>query len=193
MNGVDCGINVNVAIRHVNKDTGEIKEWEGHNIATRTMVLGIYKYLRGDFAKNDTEDDMYDYFPQFLILGAGNTPATYDDTVLETPLNKDGDKDDTPPYTTGSQVWRFEVGSSGYSDSTRTITLPLRFYVGSNELAGTTAKPTEIWEVGLISKNGNLCARYVIKPEDNPPILKAENDFIDVLWEISITAIQPAS
>ena len=155
--GIDCGINVNVAIRHVNKDTGVIREFEGHNIATRNMILGIYKYLRGDFAKDNTEDDMYDYFPQFLILGAGDTPATYNDNTLTYPLYKDGSIDDSPsPYTQGSVLARYEVGSSGYSDSTRTITLPLRFYVPSNELAGTSADPTIIKEVGLVSKNGNL-------------------------------------
>lgn len=189
MNGIDCGINANVAIRHVNKRTGEVKEWEGHNIATRTMILGIYKFLRGDFAKENTEDDMYDYFPQFLIVGAGNAPTTYDDSVLEYPLYRDGSIDDSPsPYTEGSILAKFEVGSSGYSDSTRTITLPLRFYINSNDLAGTTANPTIIKEVGLVSKNGNLCARYVL----DTPIEKTEDDFIDALWEISITAVQPA-
>lgn len=187
MQGVDFNINANVAIRHVNKDTGKIEEFYGHNLATKTMTLGIFKFLRGDFAKADTEDSMDDFYPYYLICGASDEPVLFNDTSLKIPLYKDGSKDDTPyPYSVGTIIYKKGIGSTSYGENSNTITLQLRFYIPTNALDGTTENPTQIKEVGLATRNLQLCARFVIP---NGGIEKADNDFVDVLWEIAITSV----
>lgn len=185
MQGIDFNINANVAIRCVDKNTAKYKEWYGHNLATKTMALGIFKFLRGDFDIGGSEDSMKSFYPFYLVMGNSNNPVTFEDTSLGAPLYEDGSKDSTPPYTVGTKIQTIDIGSNGFSESTNTLTLPLRFYVPTNVLDGTTAKPTIIKEVGLYTPNHQLCARFVL----DTPIEKKENDFIDVVWEISITTI----
>lgn len=187
MQGIDYNVNVNVGIRVVDGNTGKYKEVFGHNLATKQMSLGIFKFLRGDFDVTNTEDTMKDFYPKYFVVGCSTNPVSFTDTSLGQYLYYDGSKDDNPPYSVGTELDRISVGSNGYEENSNTITLSLRFYVPSDVLAGTTADPTVIKEVGLITPNHQLCARYVLPQADW--IEKKENDFIDVIWDISITSI----
>lgn len=185
MQGIDFKLNVNVGIRVVDGNTGKYKEYFGHNLGTKQMSLGVFKFLRGDFDRKNTEDVMADFYPHFFVVGYSDNPTSFTDTSLGQYLYYDGSKDDSPPYSVGTDLEKICVGSSGYNESSTTITLSLRFYIASDVLAGTTDDPTVIKEIGLLTPNHQLCARYVMPT----PIEKKENDFIDVVWDISITSI----
>lgn len=209
MNGVDIGITSNVSIRVVNGDNGEYKEIQGHNLATKQMLLGIWSFLRGMFvlpdnstlqAAKDVSKSVQSYCPYFLRVGAGTSDVSFDDYKLDDPLYVDGTIDDLPyPYTQGTDVYEKHYDSADYLEEfSDSITLQLKFYIPSDVLPGTAVKTVSITEWALYSKgdsedshNGFLLARFVPKDENHDPIVieKGENDFIDVLWEITLHSI----
>ena len=176
--GAEFGITSNVHVRIVDSKTGKYKEYSGHNKATRSLLLGLYNFLRGRESATT-----YDYAPNELSVGAGTQSPTFLDNHLQIPLYSDGTKVDH--YRSGTTVYKTEQRGKDYHEDTNSVTLAIKFYIESNELAGDQDDPTPISELGLYSKGGILLARYVF-PE---VILKGENDFVYILWEISLTSI----
>lgn len=206
MNGIDIVLGSTTSIRVVNSKTGEYKEFQGHNLATKQMLLGLFNFLRRNFLlpenptnaqiKNVTET-IRSYCPFFLRVGAGTTNASFTDDSLEYPLYTDGTVNDSPkPYTQGTEVWYKQYDAAEYAEEvSESVTLRLKFYIPSDVLAGTSSIPTEINEWALYSEgsgdhkeNGYLLSRFVPKDENQDPITvyKGEFDFIDVLWEITL-------
>lgn len=178
LKGIEVGITSNVYIRIINGNTGEYKDIVGHNKATRSLLLGMYNFLR---AKEGTTS--YDYAPNRLRVGYGTSSPIFTDTDLQIPMYADGSLSDN--YTTGSILYNTPQRGKEYLEGTNSIGLGIKFYMDSKDLEGTTADPTEINELGLYSESGILLARYKL-PET---IEKHENDFVDILWEITMTSI----
>lgn len=178
IHGVELGITSNVFIRVIDGNTGKYREYSGHNKATKSLLLGLYNFLRG--RENTTS---YDYAPNWLRVGYGTQTPTFLDTVIQIPMYIDGDPSDN--YTTGTDVYQTIQRGKDYLEDTNSITLAVKFYIASNELAGSSTTPIEINEIGLFSRGGIMLARYVLPDA----IEKYDNDFIDITWEISMTSI----
>jgi len=206
MNGIDIVVGSTTYIRVVNSKTGDYKEIQGHNLATKQMLLGLYNFLRRNFLlpenptnaqANDVTESMRSYCPFYLRVGAGTTNPSFTDDHLEYPLYIDGSVNDSPsPYTQGTEVYYKQYDAAEYGEEvSESVTLRLKFYIPSNVLSGTSSISTEITEWALYSQgsgdhpeDGYLLSRFVPKDEHNNPIVteKGPYDFIDVLWEITL-------
>lgn len=180
LHGEELGITSNVYIRVINGKNGDYKDIIGHNKATKSLLLGMYKLLRGDFKEDNTS---FDYAPQWLKVGESSTTPTFTDTRLWLPLYEDGTQANN--YDDGTIEYKTRQRGKEYTEGTNSITFSVKFYMESNDLPGTVSTPTTITEVGLFSDANILLARYVL----DEPIEKYDTDFVDILWEVTITSL----
>lgn len=182
MKGIEVAFTTNVSIRVINGNDGSYKDYFYHNKATKSLLLGMWKFLRGDITQNNAND----YAPNWLEVGAGTSTPLFTDTKLQTPLYEDGTQADH--YQSGTVIFASPQRGKDYTEDTNSITFGVKFYLESEDVAGTQADPTPINEMGLYSGGDApkiLLARVVF----DDTIEKHENDFVDILWEISMTAV----
>ena len=176
----DAGFNigVNVQLTKRDKNTGRIlQQVKGHNRCLRNELLGIAKWLNGEF--NDTQSYLlhYNWIPRYL--GVGTNQASLDSSgsvTTEVTVN------DTKLLSEISPRMKLP-------ERNKIITRSTQDYV---QLVIVSYLPSELYnnqtiaEAGLFSKaSGNNCL-FRIAFEGIP---KTEDSVIEVNWTITIISV----
>lgn len=176
----DAGFNigVNVQLTKRDKKTGKIlQQVKGHNRCLRNELLGIAKWLNGEF--NDTQSYLlhYNWIPRYL--GVGTNQATLDSTgsvTTEVTVN------DTRLLSEISPRMKLP-------ERNKIITRSTQDYV---QLVIVSYLPSELYndqtiaEAGLFSKaSGNNCLFRIAFDGIN----KTEDSVIEVNWTITLISI----
>lgn len=170
------GINVKLTKR--DKKTGKILETrEGHNKCLKMQLMGIVKWLNGEF--NDTQSYLlhYDWIPRYLGVGTNiatstspigiSSEVTINDTRL---LNEISPRMKLPDRNTV-----VNRSTQNYVQLIITTYLPEEYYNGET-----------IAEAGLFSREtGNNCLFRIVF--DGIP--KTEDSVIEVSWTISVISV----
>lgn len=177
----DAGFNVGVNVRITKRDkmTGRvIEERKGHNRCLKMQLMGIVKWLNGEFNPTQSYLSNYDWIPRYLGVGTNTATST------------------TPPG----------IGSEVTIDDTRLLNeisprlkLPERNKVINRssqsyiQLVIATYLPEELYvnetisEAGLFSQEtGNNCL-FRIAFE---PIKKTTDSVVEVNWTISVISVE---
>ena len=165
-----------------NKDTGRILETrEGHNKCLRTTLLGIAKYLNGEFNPTQPHLYYYDWIPRYL--GLGTNEATIDNTGTVTSTVNINDtrllSELSPRIKLNDTNTVVNRSSNQYVQVVISTYLPEHIY-----------NDAEISEAGLFSKaSGNNCLFRIVFD----PIKKTPDSVIEVNWTISIISVDSAN
>lgn len=174
--GFTMGVNVQLTKR--DKKTGKIlQKVQGHNRCLRNQLLGMAKWLNGEF--NDTQSYLlhYNWIPRYL--GIGTNEATYE-----------SDSTVTREVTVNDTRLLSEISPRVKLPERNTIiTKSTQDYV---QLVIVTYLPSELYnnkticEAGLFSKaSGNNCLFRIAFDG----IEKTEDSVIEVNWTISIISV----
>lgn len=176
----DAGFNigVNVHIKKIHKRTGKIiTERKGHNRCLRSQLMGITKFLNGEYNETQPQLQYYDWIPRYLGVGtniaAGSTPAG---VSTHTSIN------DTQLLHEISPRVKLPEKNKIINRSTQSyIQLVITTYLPENYYNGQI-----ISEAGLFSKaTGNNCL-FRITFEGIP---KDPDSVIEISWTISIISV----
>lgn len=180
LNAKDAGFNVGVNVRITKRDkqTGRILEQrEGHNKCLRMTLLGLAKYLNGEF--NPTQPHLYyfDWIPRYLAVGTN--VATLDSAVgVSTEVNINDTRllnELSPRIKLPDRNTIINRSNHSYIQLVISTYLPESYYNGQ-----------EISEAGLFSKaNGNNCLFRIAFDK----IKKTEESVIEINWTISIISV----
>lgn len=178
----DAGFNIGVNVRITKRDkrTGRILETrEGHNRCLKMQLMGIVKWLNGEF--NDTQPFLlhYDWIPRYLAVGtniasggSGAAGVTSEVTVNDTQLLHEL----SPRIKLPERNKIINRSTQSYIQLIIATYLPEKDYVGET-----------IGEAGLFSKDsGNNCL-FRITFE---PIVKEEDTVVEVNWTISVISLE---
>ena len=171
-------IGVNVRIIQRNAKTGRIlAQREGHNRCLKMQLLGITKWLNGEF--NDTQDYLlhYDWIPRYLAVGTNQ--ATMDSSPG---ITSEVNVNDTrllselqPRMKLPERNKIINRSTQAYTQLVITSYLPQEYYNGQT-----------IREAGLFSKeSGNNCLFRIVF--DGIP--KTEDSVIEINWIISVISV----
>ena len=175
----DAGYTVGVNVRLTKRDkhTGAVLETrEGHNRCLRMELMGITKFLNGEF--NDTSyTAAQDWIPRYLGLGTNIASVDSDSHIKqEVHINDTRLLDEISP--------RLKL-----PDRNTIVNRTAQSYV---QLVITTYLPEELYngqtirEAGLFSKaSGNNCLFRIVFDE----ITKERDSVVEVTWTISIISI----
>lgn len=177
----DAGFNVGVNVRLTqrNAKTGRVMETrEGHNTCLKMQLMGIVKWLNGEF--NDTQDYLlhYDWIPRYLAVGTNQ--ATYESSEG---VKSEVNVNDTRLLTEISPRIPLPERNKVINKSTqRYIQLVITTYIPSEYYNGET-----ISEAGLFSRaTGNNCLFRIVFDGIN----KTEDSVIEVSWTISVISVE---
>ena len=171
-------VGVNVDIKGIDKNTGEIKiHRRGHNRCLKLQLMGIAKFLDGQFNKSNPEKTYYDWIPRYLAFGTNM--AAYDS---ETGVTSVVDINDTKLLNEISPRIALPERNVIINRSTQSyVQLVINTYVPETMYNGITIR-----EAGLFSRlTGNNCL-FRITFDD---ITKTEDIVLEVNWIISIISI----
>lgn len=175
----DAGYTVGVNVRLTKRDkhTGRVlQQVEGHNRCLRMELMGITKFLNGEF--NDTSyTQAQDWIPRYLGLGTNMASVDSDSHIKqEVQINDTRLLDEISP--------RLKL-----PDRNTVVNRTAQSYV---QLVITTYLPEELYngqtirEAGLFSKaTGNNCLFRIVFDE----ISKERDSVVEVTWTISIISI----
>lgn len=177
----DAGFNVgvNVKITKRNAKTGRIIETrEGHNTCLKMQLLGIVKWLNGEF--NDTQSYLshYDWIPRYL--GVGTNQATYESSEgVKTSVDINDTrllKEISPRIALTERQKIVNKATQRYVQLVISTYLPSEYYNGET-----------IAEAGLFSRqSGNNCLFRIVFDG----ITKTEDSVIEVDWTISVISVE---
>lgn len=171
-------VGVNVDIRGINKKTGEtVIHRRGHNRCLRLQLMGIAKFLDGQFNRSNPEKTYYDWIPRYLAFGT-NLAAYDSDTGVTSVV----DINDTKLLNEISPRIQLPERNVIINRSTQSyVQLVINTYVPETMYNGMTIR-----EAGLFSRlTGNNCL-FRITFDD---ITKTEDIVLEVNWTISIISI----
>lgn len=173
--GYTVGVNVN--IKKIDKKTGMILETrEGHNRCLRMQLMGITKFLNGEF--NDTGYlAAQDWIPRYLGLGTNTSTVDSKSTIkTEVQLNDTRLLDEiSPRLKLPDRNVVVNRTSQNYVQLVITTYLPEEYYNGQT-----------IREAGLFSKaSGNNCLFRIVFDD----ITKERDSVVEVTWTISVISI----
>lgn len=187
MRGAQVNVRANVYIRRVSKDTGEVFEEQGSNIVTKNLLWGLVNLIKGDYnttayaSVDEIQATIEPRVPFSVAFGNDNTPASVEDTGLHNQLYIEGS--DIPAIFPINERLTPTLADVDY------LTLEFRSFISSDVLLYDPEDPqsedVKIKEIALVSKTGYCCARYVL----TTPIAKANNDFIDIIWQLTFRAV----
>ena len=171
-------IGVNVDIKGIDKNTGEVKvHRRGHNRALRYQLVGITKFLQGAFNESNPFATYKNWIPRYLALGT-NTGAYGEETSVTTTV----DINDTRLLDEISPRIEIQENRTVINHSRQSyVQLVINTYIPSTLYNGRTIR-----EAGLFSNpTGNNCLfRIVFDGID-----KTEDLILEVNWVISIISI----
>lgn len=171
-------IGVNVDIKGIDKKTGEIKiHRRGHNRCLKLQLMGLAKFLNGEFNKSNPQATYYDWIPRYLALGTNL--AEYDSGTGVTSIV---DINDAKLLNEISPRLALPERNIIINKSTQSyVQLVINTYVPEEMFNGQTIR-----EAGLFSKStGNNCL-FRITFDD---ITKTEDIVLEVNWTITIISI----
>lgn len=171
-------IGVNVDIKGINKKTGEIVvHRRGHNRCLKLQLMGLAKFLNGEYNKSNPQATYYDWIPRYLALGTNL--AAYDSGTGVTTIV---DINDTKLLNEISPRLALPERNIIINKSTQAyVQLVINTYVPEELYNGQTIR-----EAGLFSKaTGNNCL-FRITFDD---ITKTEDIVLEVNWTITIISI----
>lgn len=174
--GFDIG--VNVRIRKLDKNTGrEIEKREGHNRCLKTQLMGIIKWLNGEFNPSQSYLMSYDWIPRYLGIGTNN-PTSITPPGISTEVTTN----DTRLLSEVSPRIKLPERNSIINRSSQNyIQLVIVTYL-PEELFQDVA----IAEAGLFAgETGNNCL-FRIAFE---PIVKTTDTVVEVNWTISVISV----
>ena len=175
----DAGYTVgaNVRIKKMDKKTGRVLETrEGHNRCLRMELMGITKFLNGEF--NDTGYLLgEDWIPRYLGLGT-NTATVDSVSSIKTEVQLNDTRllnEISPRLKLPDRNVVVNRTSQSYIQLIITTYLPEEYYNGQT-----------IREAGLFSKpTGNNCLFRIVFDD----ITKERDSIVEVTWTISIISI----
>ena len=177
----DAGFNIGVNVKITKRDkyTGKILETrENHNRCLRYQLLGMAKFLNGEFNRTATEEeqDYYHWVPRYLGVGTNIAGSSTSSVGTEVNIN------DTMLLNEISPRLKLPDRNKIVSRSTQSyIQLVIDTYLPSQLYNGNT-----IAEAGLFAdETGNNCLFRITFSG----ITKDENSVIQVSWIISIISI----
>lgn len=170
-------IGANVCLTKRDKETGRIlQKVQGHNRCLRTQLLGITKFLNGEF--NDTNYlTSFDWLPRYLGLGTNVMTVDSSSTIkTEVQVNDTRLLDEiSPRIKLPDRNVIINRTSQNYVQLVITTYLPEEYYNGQ-----------KIKEAGLFSKaSGNNCLFRIVFDE----ISKERDSVVEVTWTISVISI----
>ena len=171
-------IGVNVDIKGIDKKTGEIKiHRRGHNRCLKLQLMGLAKFLNGEFNKSNPQATYYDWIPRYLALGTNL--AEYDSGTGVTSIV---DINDAKLLNEISPRLALPERNIIINKSTQSyVQLVINTYVPEEMFNGQTIR-----EAGLFSKStGNNCL-FRITFDD---ITKTDDIVLEVNWTITIISI----
>lgn len=171
-------IGVNVDIKGIDKHTGEVKvHRRGHNRCLKLQLMGLAKFLNGEFNKSNPQATYYDWIPRYLALGTN--VAEYDSGTGVTSIV---DINDAKLLNEISPRLALPERNIIINKSTQSyVQLVINTYVPEEMFNGQTIR-----EAGLFSKStGNNCL-FRITFDD---ITKTEDIVLEVNWTITIISI----
>lgn len=172
-------VGINVKLTKRDKNTGRIIETrEGHNQCLRTQLMGIAKFLNGDFNPTAPHLQYYDWIPRYLALGTNIGSSTsgsgitsnvnINDTRLLNEISPRMKLNDRQTIVNHSSQRYVQVVISTY--------LPENYYNGY-----------DIAEAGLFSKESGSNGLFRITFD---PIHKEKDSVVEVSWTISIISVE---
>lgn len=171
-------IGVNVDIKGIDKKTGEVKiHRRGHNRCLKLQLMGIAKFLNGEYNKSNPQATYYDWIPRYLALGTNI--AAYDSGTGVTSIVDINDakllNEISPRLALPERNIIINKSTQAY------VQLVINTYVPEELYNGQTIR-----EAGLFSKaTGNNCL-FRITFDD---ITKTEDIVLEVNWTITIISI----
>lgn len=177
--GFTVGINVKLTKR--NKNTGRVLETrQGHNTCLKTQLMGIVKWMNGEFNESAPFLLGADWIPRYL--GVGTNIATYEN-VEGNSIGTEVNVNDTRLLSEISPRMKLPERNTIVNRSTqRYVQLVISSYLPSEYYNDET-----IAEAGLFSKeSGNNCLFRIVFDGIN----KTEDSVIEVDWTISVISIE---
>lgn len=177
--GFTVGINVKLTKR--NKNTGRVLETrQGHNTCLKTQLMGIVKWMNGEFNESAPFLLGADWIPRYL--GVGTNIATYEN-VEGNSVGTEVNVNDTRLLSEISPRMKLPERNTIVNRSTqRYVQLVISSYLPSEYYNEET-----IAEAGLFSKeSGNNCLFRIVFDGIN----KTEDSVIEVDWTISVISIE---
>ena len=175
--GFTVGINVKLTKR--NKDTGRVLETrQGHNTCLKMQLMGLVKWLNGEFNESQNFLQCNEWIPRYL--GVGTNVATYEGSggvTSEVNVNDTRLLNELPPrMKLPERNTIVNRSTQRYVQLVISSYLPSEYY--NNEV---------IAEAGLFSKeSGNNCLFRIVFDGIN----KTEDSVIEVDWTISVISIE---
>ena len=177
--GFTVGINVKLTKR--NKNTGRVLETrQGHNTCLKTQLMGIVKWMNGEFNESAPFLLGADWIPRYL--GVGTNIATYEN-VEGNSVGTEVNVNDTRLLSEISPRMKLPERNTIVNRSTqRYVQLVISSYLPSEYYNDEV-----IAEAGLFSKeSGNNCLFRIVFDGIN----KTEDSVIEVDWTISVISIE---
>lgn len=171
-------VGINVDIKGINKNTGEVEfRRQGHNRCLKTQLMGIVKFLNGEYNASNPQYTYYSWIPRYLAFGTNE--AAYDSgTSVTTDVNINDTKllnEISPRLPLPERNTIINRSQQSY------IQLVINTYVPENMYNGQIIR-----EAGLFSKlTGNNCLFRIVFDE----ITKTEDIVLEVNWTISVISI----
>lgn len=172
----NVGVNVKITKRH--KDTGRVLETrEAHNRCLKMTLMGIAKYLNGEYNETQPQLTYYDWIPRYL--GVGTNLAAYDSgSGVTTTVSINDTKlldEISPRIKLPDRHTIVNKSSQSYVQLIISTYLPEEYY-----------NDQTLREAGLFSKaTGNNCLFRVTFDD----IEKTKDSVVEVNWTISIISI----
>lgn len=170
-------IGANVTIIKRDKDTGRVLETrQGHNRCLRTQLLGITKFLNGEF--NETNYlTSYEWLPRYLALGTNVQTVDSSSTIkTEVQINDTKLLDEiSPRLKLPDRNIIINRTSQNYIQLVITTYLPEEYFNGQT-----------LREAGLFAKEtGNNCLFRIVFDD----IKKERDSVVEVTWTISVISL----
>lgn len=172
-------IGVNVKITKRNKKTGEVlDERLGHNTCLKNQLVGLVKWLNGEFNETANYQQCSDWIPRYL--GVGTNEATYEtDNGVKTEVSINDTRllnEISPRMLLPERNKIVNRSTQRYVQLVINAYLPSEYYNERN-----------IGEAGLFSREtGNNCLFRIVFD----PITKTEDSVVEVTWVISVISIE---
>lgn len=178
----DAGLNigVNVCVTKRDAKTGRIlQQVKEHNRCLNTQLLGLAKFINGDYNQTAPamEQDYYKWIPRYLGVGTnipagGNLPVGTTVKVTDTRLLNEI----SPRMQLPERNKIVKKSGQDYIQILIEAYLPREYYNGNI-----------IQEAGLFSgETGNNCLFRIVLPT---PVDKTEDSVVEVSWTITIISI----
>lgn len=176
----------NVRIRVIDKKHNRVvDEVKGSNRVTKQAIMGLIKFLNGEFnpsMPNFVENTNF-YIPRYLALGTNNPAVINPGVSTFVTVNDTKLLDELPP--------RIKLTQRNTIENRYTapyIKLIIRCYVQNELYLDSGVDSATIREAGLFSDyQGDNCLARIVLPKS---IVKTKDMVLDVTWELTLISLE---